>query len=110
MIDQPELHGSKYFMKDMTLFKKCCIICKRQFAFEPVLRKKCANEPKMCCRWEAAIALVMHPALWEIKGFLQSDYVKEIALLSDDTKQCLLLANSPICCVFCAMQYDSFTS
>ena len=64
----------------------------------------------MCCRWEAAIALVMHPALWEIKGFLQSDYVQEIALLSYDTKQCLLLPNSPICCVFCAMQHDSFTS
>ena len=97
-------------MKNVILFEKSCIICKRQFAFEHVLRKKCANVPKMCCRWEAAIALVMHPALWEIKGFLQSDNVQEIALLSDDTKQCLLLANSPICCAFCAMQYDSFTS
>ena len=71
---------------------------------ERVLIKKCANVPKMCCRWEIATALVMHPALWEIKGFLQSDYVQEIALLSDDTKQCLLLANSPTWCVFCAMQ------
>ena len=70
MSDQPELHWSRYFMKDMILLKKCCIICKRQFAFECVLRKKCANVPKMCCRWEAAKALVMHPALWEIKGFL----------------------------------------
>ena len=90
-------------MKDMILFKKCCIVCKRQFAFERVLRKKCANASKMCCRWETAIALVIHPALWEIKIFLQSDYVQEIALLSADTKQCLLLANRPICCVFCAM-------
>ena len=97
-------------MKDMILFLKCCIVFKRQFALERVLRKKCVDVPKMCCRWEAAIALVMHPTLWEIKGFLQSDYVQEIALLNDDTKQCFLLANSPICCVFCAMQYDSFTS
>ena len=68
MIDQSELHWSKYFMKDMILFKKCCVIYKMRFAFECLLRKKCVNVPKICCRWEAAIALVMHPALWEIKG------------------------------------------